>query len=272
MRLAIVVLLALAFAPTSVAREPAGPKKTTILLVGHAKDSHPRGTHEYMPACELLARCLRQTPNVQTVVSQGWPADPNPRGIDALVLYLPWGANALFDGPQRDAVNRLLAGGAGLAAIHWSTGAQGPEFGALWLKQLGGWFHTDFSTIQHLQRHLELVDPAHPVCRGLDAFDLFDEFYFHLRFAEGARPLLQARHDGKPQTVAWTFERPASQGGRSFGCVAGHYHKNLGNDLFRRLLINGILWTAHRDIPSEGAACKIEPADLEPGRAPAAGR
>jgi hypothetical protein len=33
----------------------------------------------------------------------------------------------------------------------------------------------------------------------------------------------------------------------------GHFHDNFAREDFRRLLVNGILWTAHADVPAEGA-------------------
>ncbi len=76
--------------------------KTKILLIGHDKDEHPFETHEYMSVCTLLAKCLRQTPGVETVISNRWPQNTaDAADVDAIVLYLPWGSNILFDGPQR---------------------------------------------------------------------------------------------------------------------------------------------------------------------------
>lgn len=240
------------------------PKKTKILLIGHDRDGHPYRTHEYMSTCNLLASCLRQTEGVETVVSNRWPQDPAVAAdVNAIVVYAPNGSNILFDGPQRDAVKKLLSAGTGLAAVHWATGAQGEEFGRLWLENLGGWFHTDFSKLEHVEKHLTQVDPAHPICHGWKECDLFDEYYFNLRFAPGAKPLVTVEFEGKPNVVAWTYERPDSQGGRSFGFDGGHYHKNFGDDRFRQLVINGILWTARREIPAEGSPAKLTAKDLE---------
>lgn len=238
--------------------------KTKILLIGHDKDGHPYRTHEYHSVCKLLAKCLAETAGVETVVSNRWPTDPAQLdGVDAIVLYVPWGSNILFDGPHRDAAKKLLDSGVGLSAVHWATGAEREEFGTLWLQYLGGWFHTDFSKIQHVEKKLTQTDPQHPICRGWNDFDLFDEYYFDLRFAPNAKPLVTVEVDGKPNTIAWTYDRPDSHGGRSFGFDGGHYHKNFGDDRFRQLVVNGILWTAHREIPAAGAPIKIEPSDLE---------
>src|SRR3954447_18868307 len=101
----------------------AGEPKAKILLIGKDRD-HPFTTHEYMTDCELLARCLRQTPGVEAVVSNGWPADPAAlAGVTAIVLHTQKGGNVLFATPARRQAEDLLAKGVGLTAVHWGTGA-----------------------------------------------------------------------------------------------------------------------------------------------------
>jgi trehalose utilization protein len=233
-----------------------------ILLIGYDKDEHPIATHEYLPECELLAKCLKQTPGIEPVVSNRWPKDPQvAEGAAAIVMYVPWGANVLFDGPQRDTALKLLNAGAGLVALHWATGANGEEMGRLWMEQMGAWFHTDFSKLAHIKHLVHQVDPKHPICRGWEEFELFDEYYFDLRFAPEAKPQLTVEHMGQTQTVGWTFERPG--GGRSFGFDAGHYHKSFADDSFRRAVVNGILWAAQIEVPENGAPCAVTPEDLK---------
>lgn len=54
----------------------------------------------------------------------------------------------------------------------------------------------------------------------------------------------------QPQHMAWATQRP--DGGRGFGCSGGHVHWNWGNDQFRKLILNAIVWTAGLDVPAEG--------------------
>lgn len=242
----------------------ADEKPTKILLIGHSRDGHAYESHMYMAECRLLARCLEQTAGVQTVVSNRWPQDAAAvADLAAIALYAPVGANVLFDGPQQAEVKRLLASGVGLAAVHWSTGANGETFGNLWLDSLGAWFHTDFSSIEHIEKPLTVADLAHPTVRGVKDFTMHDEYYWDLRFAPQVKPLLTTGHKNKTQAIAWTFERPQHRDGRSFGAVAGHYHASFANRMFRQTVVNGILWTARREVPAEGAPCQVSEADLK---------
>jgi hypothetical protein len=66
---------------------------------------------------------------------------------------------------------------------------------------------------------------------------------------------------GESQTVAWAHERP--DGARGFGFTGGHFHKNWGNDDFRKTVLNAILWTAKMEIPADGVPSKVTADQLE---------
>ena len=54
----------------------------------------------------------------------------------------------------------------------------------------------------------------------------------------------------EPQHVAWAAERP--DGGRGFGFTGGHFHRNWGDDNFRKLVLNAIVWAAGDEVPQCG--------------------
>ena len=67
--------------------------------------------------------------------------------------------------------------------------------------------------------------------------------------------------DKAPQHMAWATQRP--DGGRGFGCSGGHVHWNWGNDQFRKLMLNAIVWTSGTDVPAGGVnAGKVAVDDL----------
>jgi type 1 glutamine amidotransferase len=241
----------------------AADAKTKILLIGKDLD-HPRNTHTYISDCELLAKCLRQTPGVETVVSNGWPKDPEAiRDLKAIVLHTRLGGTVLFRGPQRREVEEMIKRGVGVTAIHWGTGAETPE-GDLWLHAMGGWFNAErdgFSRYLVQTSTLHRADPSHPVCRGWKDYGLREEYYFKLRFLPEARPVMSTVVEGSDYPIGWVYERPG--GGRSFGFVGGHFHDNFGEKPFRQAVVNGILWTAHIDIPENGAPISITAKDME---------
>ena len=259
---AAILVATVATAPLATAEE-GGEKK--ILLIGHELD-HAWGTHMYLPTCNLLAKCLRQTPGVEAVVSDGWPKDKKElAGVDAIVLYSSPGGELLLDGEQAAEVDRLLKQGVGLICIHWATGLKKENekrLGKQWMGMLGGmWLH--FVGLKIDDSNLKQLNPAHPICNGWEEYELNDEFYLNTQVAPGAETLLEVEVDGKRVPVAWTYERPISAGGRSFGTTLGHFHRNFGLEAFRKLMVGGILWAAHVPLPAGGPPVAVSREDLK---------
>jgi hypothetical protein len=231
--------------------------KTKILLIGKDPD-HPYGSHMYMHTCGVLARCLELTPGIETAVSNGWPKEPKTRdGVKAIVIYTSPAAELLLDGPQRDDVARLMREGVGLVTIHWASSVNKSNLdrlGPTWMSYLGGTWVSNVGLSGGTSPLKRLVED-HPICRGWSEYDVDDEYYLD-PVIDKARPLLQVREKkGKDVVVGWTFERP--DGGRSFATTLGHAYKNFQIEAFRRMIVNGILWSAHVDVPKDGARVDI---------------
>ncbi|MCG8584806.1 MAG: hypothetical protein MI757_08865, partial [Pirellulales bacterium] len=63
----------------------------------------------------------------------------------------------------------------------------------------------------------------------------------------------------EPQHVAWAYQRP--EGGRGFGTTGAHYHKAWDSDDFRKVVLNGIIWTAGMDVPKDGVKSLSNPTE-----------
>ncbi len=236
--------------------------KTKIALVGTRPD-HPYASHMYLHECRMLAQCLRLAPGVEAIVVQDWPEDPRTfEGAKSIVYYSRPAGDIVLSQGHREQFQKLMADGVGYVAIHWATDAA-PERGSDYLDALGGWFNRAHSDLKITTSPLVQVVPDHPVCRGWKEYPLHDEFYLNLKFHERAQPLLKVRVEGHDQTVAWVFERASQKGGRSFGTTLGHFHENFEIEAFRRFIVNGILWTAHVEVPASGAAVNVNEADLK---------
>jgi hypothetical protein len=262
MRRVLAAVVAVVVAAWGGTTDADGPEPIKVLVIAKDRD-HPPETHEYLDECRMLARCLGQSPGVEAVVSDGWPRDPAVlEGVDCVLMYTAMGGDVLHDPVNRPAVEALLDEGVGLVMIHWSTGASDGEPGAWLLERLGGWFGFSFSKFPVFTSVVEPVDASHPICRGWAPFEMNDEFYTGLKYAEGARPLLRVTQDGQPHTVGWTFERGGPKGGRSFGYVGGHFHRCFEVEAFRRMVVNATLWAAGREVPEGGAPVAATAEDL----------
>ena len=224
-----------------------------------------------MRECELLAKCLRQTPDIEAVVSNGWPKDEKMlEGISAIACYSNPGADHLFAPDHAEKAESLLKSGVGFAALHWGTGVGDCNNAKLverYLDCLGGAFGI-WSRFVFSQSRIKQLDAKHPICRGWSDFDLKDEWYLNMRLKPEVKPLAQVRYEEKDQApvdqvVMWTYERKDSNGGRSFGNTLGHYHENFGMEPIRKSMLNGILWTAHCEIPESGVPCAITAEDMK---------
>jgi type 1 glutamine amidotransferase len=246
---------------------------TKIVLIA-GRPSHGPGEHEFNAGVKLLAHCLQQVPGVEpVVVTGGWPQDEGVfKGAQSVVFFMDGGqGHPMIESKGRlETMRRLLDEGVGLVCLHYAVEVPKGEPGERFLEWLGGYYEPGYSDNPHNNVRV-IPREDHPVTRGVRPFQANDEWYFKIRFRQDdprVTPLLTARdlvgHDKKtysePQTVAWATER--KDGGRSFGFTGAHFHKNWGIPEFRTLVLNAILWTARRDIPSQGIQTEVTPEEL----------
>jgi len=236
--------------------------KTKILFIGKDPD-HPHGSHMYMHTCGVLAKCVERMPGVEAVVSNGWPKEARTlEGVKAIVVYASPAAELLLQGPHRADMEALMKKGVGLVTIHWASSVHKDNFdrlGPLWLGYLGGTWVSNVG-LSSGKSNLQQSIPEHPVCRGWKEYEIEDEYYLD-PVIKGAKPLLQVRErKGKDVVVGWVFER--KDGGRSFGTTLGHPYKNFQIEPFRRMIVNAILWSAHVEVPKDGAPVNLSEKDL----------
>jgi|1185.fasta_scaffold108670_1 type 1 glutamine amidotransferase len=239
----------------------AEPAHKTIVLV-YTQPDHPWASHMYEQECKLLAHCLKQTPGVDSTVAKDWPEKSQLDHASSLVFYSRPAGDLALSPEHRNQFLQSMKEGVGFAAIHWATGAE-VERGQEYSNVSGGWFNFAHAGLKVDSQQLVQVNPDHPICRGWKPYQLHDEFYLNMKFHEQAKPLLKVNIDGKDQVVAWTMERPDSHEGRSFATTLGHFHENFTVPSFRRAIVNGILWTAHVEVPDQGAPVEADEKELK---------
>ncbi|MEX0676756.1 MAG: ThuA domain-containing protein [Pirellulales bacterium] len=247
-QLVVAVLLFAASTPL-VAAEP-----KNLLLVGQSPDNHPRGTHEYAPGVERLAKLLEPTEGLKLRIAKAdepWPEGPELIArADGVVIFLSEGARWTLADPRRhDALAQLAARGGGLVAIHWALGTRAVEPIEPFLKLFGGCHGGPDRKYQAVQTELRPAEPEHPIAAGIKPLAVREEFYYRLKLAPGIRPVMQATIDGRSETVAWAYERP--DGGRSFGFSGLHFHDNWQLPDYQRLLKQAVLWTLKLPLEQE---------------------
>ncbi len=258
-------------------KEPTDPKATKIVIVaGHA--SHGPGEHEFFAGSAILMNLLKETPGVAPVMARdGWPKNEKIfEGAKAVVFYMDGGdGHPILKKEHQEVVQKLIDQGVGFVNLHYAVEYPKSKSDHV-LQWLGGYYETNFSTNPHWDADFKKF-PEHEITRGVKPFKIRDEWYFNIRFAPESKkvtPILVAtppdnvrgtaaakEHPGREEVVAWAFER--DKGGRSFGFTGGHTHANWGDESFRRLVVNAILWSAHVEVPKDGAKVEFDPADLK---------
>ncbi len=252
-------------------------RKKLVFVAG--TPSHGPGDHEFNAGVLLLKHCLdRMDGVVAAAYRNGWPKDPTAfDNADAIMLYMDGGAgHPLIKADHLQRMRELMKRGVGLACVHYAVEIPKEHGGPELLDWIGGYYETGYSINPHWVAQFKDL-PKHPITRGVKPFAIRDEWYFNIRFRpgmSGVEPILKAtppdevrrtpaakEHPGREEVVAWAVERP--DGGRGFGFTGAHVHANWGDEYFRKLVLNALLWTAKLDVPPEGVDSSVDPAALK---------
>jgi hypothetical protein len=291
------LLALLLIASVAYAKTPDGRQKLVIVA---GKPSHPPRQHEFNAGTQLLAKCLANVPGLKTeFVLNGWPADESVfDGADAVVFYMDGGPKheVVQDGGKRLAiVDGWAKRGVGIGMMHYGVEVVPDQAGEQFKRWIGGHYENAFSCNPMWEPNFNHL-PDHPITRGVKPFQIKDEWYFNMRFAddfsaEGPKesagtkftPILVAapsdavrngpyvypkgpyphiqQASGRREAMMWAVERP--DGGRGFGFTGGHFHDNWGNDDFRKTVLNALVWVAKAEVPANGIESHVTQADLD---------
>ena len=255
--------------------DKASGKKKIVFLAGGK--SHGYGAHDHLSGCMLLAHSLNQSglPVEADVYHYGWPQDSKVlEGADCVVMYGDGGGGHMVN-PHLAEMDAMAKRGVGIVCIHYGVEVPKGPSGEKFLEWIGGYFEPHWSVNPHWTAKFAKF-PEHPITRGVQPFEINDEWYYHMRFRDGMKgvtPILtdlpgpdtltrpDGPHSGNPdvrkavangekQHVAWAAERP--DGGRGFGFTGGHVHWNWSDPNFRKLVLNAIVWCAKAEVPASG--------------------
>lgn len=269
-----------------------------VLIAG--KPSHPPRMHEFNAGVQLLAKCLDGFDGLDVeVVLNGWPKDESVfAGADAIVFYMDGGGRhevVQEEGRRMKLVDEWAKAGVGLGFMHFGVEVVADQAGKEFKDWIGGHYENMFSCNPIWEPRFDSF-PKHPVTRGVKPFDIKDEWYFNMRFIgdiegnkadeveglkfvpilvalpsdavrdgpyvypKGPYPHIQASK-GRAEAMMWCVER--ANGGRGYGFTGGHFHDNWGNDDFRKVVLNAMVWLAKCDVPEDGVASTVSKEQLD---------
>ncbi len=183
--------------------------------------------------------------------------------FDALVLY----ANIdVISAAQAKGLLQYVQSGGGFVPLHCASYCFRNNddivrlIGAQFLRHGTGVFRTESIAIDH------------PITRGLDDIESWDETYVHSKHNDAGRTVLQYRVDSAGREP-WTWVRTHGDG-RVFYTAWGHDDRTWSHPGFRELVERGIRWTCNQELaaPRLNAEDKAFPVptmtSLPPGEVP----
>lgn len=244
-----------------------------LIIVGPS--THPPGSHEVQAGGRLMAHAVQNLANVlglRADVSYEWPSDELREAASTVVFIGDTFPPNRMRNVERNLqeLGEMMDRGCGIVCVHYATGLLGdyvePDGDHPLLRWLGGYFanktnphHKGIARVYE-QATIEPAASGHPISRGWKTFTLKDEPYINNYFGKNGNRMapnvvalatsMLPPESPKSETVAWGVER--ADGGRGFGIVMPHFYKNWANDDLRRFILNGIVWTAQREIPPGG--------------------
>ena len=190
-------------------------------------------------------------------------SDLNPETLgkyDALLIY----ANTTrISKDQEKALLDYVAGGGGFVPLHCASFCflNSPEYIALVGAQFQKHGTGEFETT--------VVDPDHPIIKGLEPFRTWDETYVHTKHNTKDRHVLQTRDD-QAGSEPWTWTRTHGKG-RVFYTAYGHDARTWGHPGFHDLVERGIRWAANKGDVYDSrprVAKGLKPFEYEPAEIP----
>ena len=185
-----------------------------------------------------LAAVDRERPELLTVYALRWTMQVGDK-------YAPYRAKWSYrlSEPGRAAFESHLARGGGLLALH--TAVICFDDWPAWNRILGGTWQWGRSSHPPVGRvAVKPADVADPVVAGLPAFEIVDEVYGDLDFAQRVQPLFVAQAiAGDWQPVAW---KHGVGKGRVVVDTLGHSADAFSHPVHRRLVARAALWAIGR--------------------------
>ena len=168
---------------------------------------------------------------------------------DVLVFYDMW--QDISDEAKSDLVN-LIKGGKPLVALHHCLGSfqKWNEYANI----IGGRYHEQkwnehgaekpASTYKHdVDFTVHVVEPSHPVTKGLTDFAIHDETYGRIEVRPGSQVLLTTDEPTASHALAWAKTYGQA---RVVYLQLGHDHQAYQNPSYQQLLKQAIRWVAKR--------------------------
>lgn len=224
------VFLVVALATTSVALA-AEPAKLKVLFLGDKGHHRPADRFKQLePAFAKRGIELVYSEKVEDL------NDKTLAGYDAVMVY----ANTVkISAEQEKALLDYVEGGKGFVPLHCASYCFLNS--AKYIDLVGAQFRSHGTGTFRTKT----ADATHPVMKGFEGFESWDETYVHTKHNEKDRTVLETRVDGDVKEP-WTWVRTQGKG-RVFYTAWGHDQRTWENPGFQELVERGLRWSVGQD-------------------------
>ncbi|MEO5995847.1 MAG: PVC-type heme-binding CxxCH protein [Chitinophagaceae bacterium] len=211
------------------------PRRGEVLFLGNLSKHHDSG--KYAPW--LAISLFRQGINITYTIDLNDLNTENLGKYDGLIIYANYDS---LSASQEQALKEFVEGGKGLIPLHSASGCF--KNSAWYLKTIGGQFKSHgVGTFTGT-----ILNKMHPVMKGLNEFDTWDETYVHQNINPDMTVLME-RTDGTTHEP-YTWVRKQGKG-RVFYTAYGHNDSTWKKAGFMKLMDNGVLWALGDEVSSQ---------------------
>jgi putative membrane-bound dehydrogenase-like protein len=214
----------------------AAPRPIRVLFLGHESEHHNSG--KYLPY--LMERFGREAIYFDYFTT---PDCLNPETLslyDTVMLYANHGN---ITDAQYQALDNFVGSGRGFVPVHCASACFGnsPKF----IEMVGGRFKSHGDGVFKAT----ILEPGHPVMKGVNEYETWDETYVHDQLNEKGRKLLMERVEGEHREP-WAWVRQQGKG-RVFYTASGHDERTWKNPDFQLKLRNAIVWSVGEKVKGD---------------------
>jgi type 1 glutamine amidotransferase len=194
--------------------------------------------HDHAGQGRYLADVLSRAEEIKADTSQDYEVLANSLDpYDAVLFYTDVGT--LTDA-QEEGLLSYVRRGRGFCGLHTAAASFRDRTG--YHGMLNAFFD---GHSRYMDFEVTIVDPDHPITRGLSDFAVTDELYYLLHESEKSHRLMQAYDPTKDEAQVMAFTHNYGEG-RVFFFALGHDIAVLGNPSFQAVLRRGALWAGRR--------------------------
>ncbi|QTN32972.1 ThuA domain-containing protein [Akkermansiaceae bacterium] len=169
---------------------------------------------------------------------------------DAVLMYANWDQGGTLHPDREKALISYVEDGGAFLPIHCASACFGASDN--FIKLVGARFQSHGAEVFRTK----IVAPEHPIMRGYEGFETWDETYVHDRHGDD-RTILQLREE-----EPWTWVREQGKG-RVFYTAYGHDMRCWDQAGFHELLRRAILWSVGGEVRAQLTNLKLPELQME---------